>query len=159
MPQSMHANEARAARSAERGFSIISAMFWTVFAAIVVSGTAQIVVYGTITGRRSHIRDLGRAAASAIVEARPPAEPGGSVAPDAAVSGYSDVVTVDPDTGAILPGDDVAGYRFRRQWRLSQGADGVWVFEASSELLAGNTAERLDGPDGALVTTSRLLER
>lgn len=159
MPQSMHANEARVARTAERGFSIISAMFWTAFAAIVVSGTAQIVVYGTITGRRSRVRSLARAAASAVIEARPPAEAGGTVAPDAAVSGYADIVVVDPETGGVVTGDDPHGYRFRRQWRLSAGADGAWVFEASSELLAGNSDEPLDGPDGVLVSTCRLIER
>lgn len=155
----MHADEARADPKAECGFSIISAMFWTAFAAIVVSGTAQVVVYGTITGRRSRVRNLARAAASAIIEARPPAEAGGTVAHDAAVSGYTDIVVVDPETGGVVTGDAAHGYRFRRQWRLSAGADGAWVFEASSELLVGDSTEPLDGPDGVLVSTSRLIER
>lgn len=153
------ANRTVGNRPSQRGLSIISAVFWTAFAAIVMTGTAQLVVFATVTSRRSRVRNMARAAASAIVEARPPAEAGGSVAPARVVAGYSDVVTLDAETGAVTTDDNVTGYRFHRQWSLSQDAVGVWVFEASAELLSGDSAVPVDGPDAVLVSTSRIVER
>jgi len=131
-------------------------MFWTAFAAIVLTSTAQLVVHATITARRSRARNAARAAASAVVEARRPAEAGGSVAPEPAVAGYSDVVTVDEETGEVR--QDGNGYRLRRQWRLTRDSAGYYVFEATAELLHEASDVPVEGPDAILVLTSRVLE-
>ena len=129
---------------------------------IFVVGTAlgQMVVTsaaGVVAARRSRDDLSVRLAASDILNRRAPDEDGGTVTPDTPLDGWSDVVTVDPESGRIMlyEGGEGAGLVLRRQWRCAT-SDGQRIF-AVSVAVVDRQLESSEGPDATEIVLQRSL--
>jgi hypothetical protein len=148
---------ARRARSRRKdaGWTLAGTM---VLVAVVTVALGQMVftsAYGTLNARRSREHFSVRLVASEVLSRTPPAADGGSVYPEAAASGWSDVVMVDPSTGLVGPDDPKrAGARLLRQWKTSAGGSGRRVY-AVSVVALDESGRPLAGADAATAVLAR----
>jgi hypothetical protein len=129
-----------------------------VLVSIVTVALGQLVftsAYGTLTARHSRESFSARLVASELLSHTPPATNGGSVYPNDAVSGWSDVVMVDASTGQMAPDDAAkAGARFLRQWKASTDGAGRRTYAVSAVAL-DDRGRPLAGVDASSVVLSR----
>jgi type II secretory pathway pseudopilin PulG len=134
------------------GLLLVVSVVGTALGQMVVTSAA-----GVVAARRSRDDLSVRLAVSDILNRRAPDEDGGTVTPDAPLDGWSDVVTVDPESGRIVPydGGESAGLVLRRQWRCAT-SDGQRVF-AVSVAVVDRRLESGEGPDATEVVLQRSL--
>lgn len=137
----------------ERGFGVIEVMIVALLLVVAIVGWGLVSIKATIATRAAQTNLTVRMAASQVINSTLPASVGGSVAPAPAVTGFSDLVMVDPKTGTISPVGDApppsSAMFIRRQWQLQIGSSGAKVFSVSAVLVDGADGEPVAGPLGA----------
>lgn len=116
----------------ESGYTVLSVMIGIAVVSIALVGHALLAGYGALASRRAR-NDLGcRSAALAKLHDEVPAGDGGSLPPEAALEGWSDLVYFDRTTGSVVtvsgPGPAGAGL-IARQWRRGRDGRGRRVVE------------------------------
>lgn len=117
---------------------------------VAICTAALVAARGVLQARHAVLRTDARTAASLLVNAEPPAGVGGAVAPERPVTGWFDIVVVNPATGEFEPLEGPSGSQgvpIRRQWRVVVER-GVRVYSVSAELLGSDAATPLPPPQG-----------
>lgn len=150
MTRRSRVREARRKARSEAGFSLVEILVVMCLLTVAICTAALVAVKGLVQARHARVQADARTAISVLVNAEPPAGEGGSVAPDAPVDGWTDVLVVNASTGHFEPleGEVPEGsVPIRRQWKLVR-TDGVRVYTVSAEILASDAATPLPLPQG-----------
>ncbi len=136
----------------------MAVMICVCIVSIALVNHAMMACFASATATQSRYAFECRQAATDRLSSTLPDVDGGSLAPYAPVTGYSDTVYLDPETGALVdvetsPPRTGAGL-IRRQWRLGSDAGGNRVFEVSAVALDLGLAPRR-GPLAASVVLSK----
>lgn len=125
----------------QRGFGLVEIVTVMCLLTVAICTAALVAAKGLLQARHAVLRTDARTAASSLVNGEPPADVGGAVAPDLPLSGWFDVVVVNPSTGEFEPLVGTSrdhGVPIRRQWRVVSER-GVLVYSVSAELLGSDT--------------------
>jgi hypothetical protein len=147
--------------SSEAGFALATQLVAISVATVGLLGAIATACVGVLTAERAAERVDARLAALALLDSRAlDATPeGGSIAPDAPVDGYFDVVVASEKSGGyeVVPaGASVEGDLFRRQWRVrSDEATGARLVEVSCELMASVDGGPMRGAAATRVILSK----
>ena len=136
--------------AAQRGFGLVEILAVTCLLTVAICTAALVAAKGVLQARHAGLHADARTAASALVNAEPPEGLGGSVAPDAPVTGWFDVVVVSAESGRLerLEGPTrVNVVPIRRQWRVAVER-GVRVYTVSAELLGSDASTPLAPAQG-----------
>jgi hypothetical protein len=136
--------------AAQWGFSLVEILAVMCLLTVAICTAALVAAKGVLQARHAGLHADARTAASALVNAEPPEGLGGSVAPDAPVAGWFDIVVVSAATGRLerLEGTARASdVPIRRQWRVAVER-GVRVYTVSAELLGSDASTPLAPAQG-----------
>lgn len=156
-------SKSRAARTrtrTQRGFSIVEVVVVMCLLTVAICTAALLTIKGILQARHARVRTDAQTTASALVNSPAPAGTGGSVAPDAPVVGWSDVVFVNPETGQFEPltGRLPEGaVPIRRQWRVAPTGT-MRVYSVSAEIMSPDATTPLpDAQGGGAFVLNRVL--
>jgi hypothetical protein len=147
-------------RNAEGGWALATTMIAICVASVALVNHAILVCYSAVAARQSRFAFQCRQAATDCLTHQEPDTEGGDVAPATPLVGWSDVVFVDPSTGALA----VAGSSsvppgatlLQRQWRVGLDGGGRRVFEVSV-VACERTRTPRRGPFAARIILSKRL--
>jgi hypothetical protein len=144
----------------ERGYTVLLLFMLIVFVGVALGQMVVTSTYGTLAARRSRDALTVRLAAGQLLNRPAPAPDGGSVYPDAPISGWSELVVVDAATGRIALEDEgePAGYRILRQWRTSTDGAGRRMLAVSAVAVDGQHRP-VEGANGASVVLARSVKQ
>lgn len=148
----------RRLRHAEGGYTVLAVMIGVAIVSVALAGHAMMAGVGVLASRQARGALACRTAALERLNGPAPAVDGGSLPPDAPVTGWSDTVFLDPGSGRVVVVDrdhPPAGTPVARQWRRGRDAAGRLVFEVSA--VAVDDAGRALG--GSLAASAVYSER
>jgi hypothetical protein len=158
MKDGIETTEKGARRRQEGGWALLATMLAICVVSVALVNNAILTCYGAAAARQSRYAFACRQAATDCLTRPVPGSDGGNLAPATPVPDWSDVVYIDPTTGAVLAagtaGIPAGATLVERQWRV--GVDGVGrrVFEVSAVALEADRTPRR-GPLAARVVLSK----
>jgi len=137
------------------GYTVLAVMIGIAIVSIALVSQALLAGFGVIASRQARYEHACRVAAQAVLRGAVPAEPGGSMPPDAPVDGWSDLVCLDPVTGTIVA-DGRGGVLVARQWRLGPDGRGRRVFEVAATAVDAAGSPLAGGLAASVVLSERV---
>ena len=141
----------------EAGYTMLGVVVAISLVSVALVNQGLVAGYGALATRGARNALACRQAALAMINREPPSQQGGSL--EQQLEGWSDLVYVDPESGAITPSTGKVPDRATvvlRQWRRGRNGEGRTVYEVSASAV-NQLGNRLESWAAANVVLSRRL--